>query len=368
MIKDMDEDYMGLALELAENGRGTTSPNPMVGAVVVKADQIVGRGYHVAAGCAHAEINAIIDAGENTQGATLYVTLEPCNHSGRTPPCTEEIIAAGFRRVVVAMRDPNPHVKGDGIEHLRSHGIKVACGVGEARAKRLNEAFIKFIRTGQPFVIVKCAATLDGWIATRTGDSKWVTGEKARAYVHQLRHAVDAIMVGIGTVRADDPSLTTRLENEEGHDPARIVIDPMLSIDEKARLLHIPSDAETILVTGQTIDVAKADRMKKLGVRVMRMPLENGSFDFTQLMTAFGAKDITSLLIEGGGNLIGSAIQAGVVDKTLFFFAPKILGGDDGVPICRGVGPAAMKDCLDLNSIQTRQFDDDVLIEGYIRN
>ena len=366
MIKDIDEDYMDLAFELAEKGQGTTSPNPMVGAVVVKDGRIIGRGYHAAAGGAHAEVNAISDTGENAQGATLYVTLEPCNHTGRTPPCTEKIIAAGIRRVVVSMDDPNPHVKGGGIEHLKSHGIEVTCGVGKARAKRLNEAFIKFVRTGQPFVVVKCAATLDGWIATRTGDSKWVTGETARAYVHQLRHAVDAIMVGIGTVRADDPSLNTRLENKEGRDPARIVIDPTLSIDESARLLHIPSDAETILVTGEDIDFAKVDRLKKLGVNVIRMSLKNSFVDFNRLMVLLGEKNITSLLIEGGGGIIGSAIQAGIVDKLLFFFAPKILGGDDGVPICRGTGPAAMKNCLDLKSIQTRRFDDDVLIEGYV--
>ncbi len=362
----MDEDYMNLALELAEKGRGTTSPNPMVGAVVVKNGRIIGRGYHAAAGGAHAEVNAINSTGETAQGATLYITLEPCNHTGRTPPCTEKIITAKIRRVVVAMNDPNPHVKGGGIEYLKSHGIEVTCGVGEARAKRLNEAFIKFVRTGQPFVIVKCASTLDGWIATRTGDSKWVTGKTARAYVHQLRHAVDAIMVGIGTVRADDPSLNTRLEKKQGRDPARIVIDPMLSIDENARLLHIPSNAETILVTGEDIDFAKVNRIEKLGVNVMRMSMENGSVDFNRLMASLGAKNITSLLIEGGGGVIGSAFQAGIVDKALFFFAPKILGGDDGVPICRGAGPAAMKDCLDLKSIQTRRFDDDVLIEGYV--
>ncbi|MEA3230958.1 MAG: bifunctional diaminohydroxyphosphoribosylaminopyrimidine deaminase/5-amino-6-(5-phosphoribosylamino)uracil reductase RibD [Thermodesulfobacteriota bacterium] len=362
----MDEDYMNLALELAEKGRGTTSPNPMVGAVVVKNGRIIGRGYHAAAGGAHAEVNAINSTGEIAQDATLYITLEPCNHTGRTPPCTEKIITAKIRRVVVAMNDPNPHVTGGGIEYLKSHGIEVTCGVGEARAKRLNEAFIKFVHTGQPFVIVKCASTLDGWIATRTGDSKWVTGKTARAYVHQLRHAVDAIMVGIGTVRADDPSLNTRLEKKQGRDPARIVIDPMLSIDEDARLLHIPSNAETILVTGEDIDFAKASRIEKLGVNVMRMSMENGSVDFNRLMASLGAKNITSLLIEGGGGVIGSAFQAGIVDKALFFFAPKVLGGDDGVPICRGAGPAAMKDCLDLKSIQTRRFDDDVMIEGYV--
>lgn len=364
--RDTDEKYMNQALALAEKGRGFVSPNPMVGALIVKDGRIIGRGYHAVVGGAHAEINAIQEAGPDAQDATLYVTLEPCNHFGRTPPCTEKIISAGIRRVVMAMSDPNPHVKGGGGDYLKSRGIEVVGGVAESRARRLNEAFLKWIRTGRPFVTVKCAATLDGWIATRTGDSKWVTGEKARAHVHQLRHAVDAIMVGIGTVRADNPSLNTRLENKEGRDPVRIVIDPRLSIAEDARLLHIPSDAGTILVAGEDADRTKGERLKKRGVRLLRLPLADDTIDLNRVVTFLGAENITSLLIEGGGSVIGAAFKAGIVDKVLVFFAPKILGGDDGVPICRGPGPVAMKDCLKLTSIQTRRFGDDVLIEGYV--
>lgn len=372
--KDNDERHMALALELAEKGRGTTSPNPMVGAILVKDGRIIGKGYHAAAGELHAEVNAINSAKENPRGATLYVTLEPCNHTGRTPPCTQKIIAAAISRVVIAMKDPNPHVIGGGIKALKSHGIAVTCHIAEKRARRLNEAFIKFVQTRYPFVIVKCAATLDGWLATRTHDSKWVTGESARGYVHQVRHAVDAIMVGIGTVRADNPSLTTRLnhpmgnqmDNQEGRDPVRIVIDPTLSIDSNARLLQIPSAAETILVVDKDIDAAKADRLRQRGITLATGLFTNASIDFIRLMGYLGNRQITSLLIEGGGGVIGSAFRGGIVDKCLFFFAPKILGGDDGVPICRGTGPTAMKDCLKLASVKTRRFGDDVLIEGYV--
>ena len=361
---------MALALDLAEKGRETTSPNPMVGAVVVKDGRVVGKGYHEAVGGPHAEVNAINVAGVHARDAVLYVTLEPCNHTGRTPPCTEKIIAAGIRRVVIAMDDPNPHVTGGGRKYLKAHGIDLSVGVGEVRANRLNEAFIKFARTGRPFVTVKCAATLDGRIATQNGDSKWVTGASARKYVHQLRRAVDAIMVGIDTVCADDPRLTARTEEGAARDPIRIVIDPSLRIDEDARMLHLASDAETILVTGlvtgEKIDSAKAARLKKNRIRIWPMPLVKGKIDFNRLLDDLGKRGVTHLLIEGGGGIIGSAFRAGIVDKALFFFAPKIMGGDDGVPICRGEGASKMQNCIQLTSIQTRLFDKDVLIEGYV--
>ncbi len=206
-----DRHFMKMALDLAVKGEGSTSPNPMVGAVVVKDGQVVGSGYHKIAGGPHAEVNALEAAGELAKGATLYVTLEPCNHTGRTPPCTRKILELGIERVVAAMKDPNEKVAGGGAEFLEQNGIRVTIGVCEEQARKLNEAFIKYIRTGRPFVMTKCAATLDGRIATRTGDSRWVTGETARRFVHRLRHRVDAIMVGINTIRTDDPSLTTRL-------------------------------------------------------------------------------------------------------------------------------------------------------------
>jgi diaminohydroxyphosphoribosylaminopyrimidine deaminase/5-amino-6-(5-phosphoribosylamino)uracil reductase len=365
-----DEYFMQLALGLAKKGEGFTSPNPMVGAVIVKNGRVVGKGYHHAAGKAHAEINALNDAGALAQGATLYVTLEPCNHTGRTPPCTEKILASGIRRVVVAMHDPNPGVKGGGIDYLKHRGIDIKTGVCEDRAKRLNEIFIKYVTTNRPFTIIKCAATLDGRIATRTGDSRWVTGEEARTFVHRLRHAVDAIMVGINTVEKDDPSLTTRLANRlgglKGLDPVRIVLDTHLKIVEKAKLLRLDSDSDTIIITGHSVSEDKKARIEQQGAKIIVSPVKDGLIDLDILMDRLGALGITSLLIEGGSRVIASALSAGIVEKIFFFFAPKILGGDDGVPICKGQGADLMKNCIPVKDINVRQFGKDVMIQGYI--
>ena len=361
-----DPHYMEMALDLAQQGQGFTSPNPMVGAVVVKADQVIGSGYHHAAGQPHAEVSAIDDAGNGTEGAVLYVNLEPCNHTGRTPPCTHKILQAGIRRVVVAMKDPNTDVAGGGIDFLIKHGLQVDLGVCEQKARRLNEAFVKFVRTKRPFVILKCAATLDGRIATRCGDSKWITNEKSRGFVHKLRHAVDAILVGINTVEIDDPSLTTRLEGSPGKDPVRIILDTHLSISPHARVLRLKSDSDTILVVGKSVAGEKRSAIEKTGVRIIEAPANNNVIDMNYLMDQLGSMDITSLLIEGGGRVIASALHAGIVDKVSFFYAPKILGGDDGVSICRGKGPAAMKDCIAVKDVSVQRFGDDVMIEGYI--
>lgn len=361
-----DVDYMNMAIELARKGEGYTSPNPMVGAIVVKNGEIVGQGYHEAAGKPHAEVNAINAAGSAADGATLYVTLEPCNHTGRTPPCTEKIIASGIKRVVIAMRDPNPKVKGGGYEYLKSKGIQVDLGVCEQYAQKLNEAFIKFITTDRPFVILKCAATLDGRIATRTGDSRWVSGEASRQYVHRLRHALDAIMVGIGTVRTDNPQLTTRLDNATGKDPIRIILDTNLSIPEDATVLTQQSKAKTIIVTGNDISEEKRKRLALKPIDIIQVQKKNNLLDLHQLMDILGSMQIMSLLIEGGSRVIGSALREQIVDKVIFCYAPKILGGDDGIPICRGQGAKTMKDCIRVKNIQVHRFDEDVMIEGYL--
>lgn len=365
-----DEHFMQMALGLAKKGEGFTSPNPMVGAVIVKDGKVVGKGYHQAAGEAHAEINAIDDAGALTQGATLYVTLEPCNHTGRTPPCTEKILAAGIRRVVFAMNDPNPGVKRGGKDFLKNRGIDITTSVCEDRAKRLNEIFINYVKTKRPFSIIKCAATLDGRIATRTGDSKWVTGKKSREFVHRLRHAVDAIMVGINTVEKDDPSLTTRLTNSIGNfkglDPVRIVLDTHLRISEEAKLLRLDSNSDTIIITGNLVSEDKKARVEKKGAKVFESPVKDDFIDLDILMDRLGALGITSLLIEGGSRVIASALSAGIVEKIFFFFAPKILGGDDGVPVCKGPGADLMKNCIPVKDINIRRFGDDVMIQGYI--
>jgi diaminohydroxyphosphoribosylaminopyrimidine deaminase/5-amino-6-(5-phosphoribosylamino)uracil reductase len=363
----MDDKYfMEMALDLAKKGLGYTSPNPVVGAVVAKDGKVVGRGFHEAVGRAHAEINAIDDAKSLAAGGTLYVTLEPCNHIGRTPPCTLKIIEAGIKRVVIAMKDPNPNVKGGGIDYLKNNGINVTLGICEDEAKRLNEAFIKYVETGLPFVILKCAATLDGRIATRTGDSRWVSGEESRRYVHKIRHAVDAIMVGLNTLKVDDPSLTTRLDDMNGLDPVRIILDTNLSISEEARVLQLDSDSDTIIITCSSVSEDKKERIEKKGVKIIEAPVKHGLIDLASLMLQLGTLEITSLLIEGGSRVNASALSAGIVDKVIFFYAPKILGGDDGIPICMGAGPDLMKNCIPVKNVNVHRFGDDIMIEGYI--
>ena len=362
----MDEEhFMRMARVLAKKGQGYTSPNPMVGAVIVKDSKVMGSGYHHSFGEAHAEVNAIEDAGSQAKGATLYVNLEPCHHTGKTPPCSLKILEAGIKRVVMAMKDPNT-LAGGGAVFLQAHGVEVLTGVCEAAAKKLNEAFIKYVSKKKPFVLLKCAATLDGRIATRTGDSKWVTGDKARKFVHRLRHAVDAILGGIGTIHSDDPSLTTRLESDSGLDPVRIVLDTHLSISPDARILQLDSNSDTILVTGDTVSAAKKKRVLKTGVRLIEQPVRDDQIDLKSLMVELGSMGMTSLLIEGGSRVISSAIRSGVIDKVFFFYAPKILGGDDGIPICQGPGPEQMKDSIRVRDIRVQRFDDDVMIEGYI--
>ena len=340
----------------------------MVGAVIVKDGDIVGKGYHLSAGKAHAEVNAIDDAGINAENATLYVTLEPCNHHGRTPPCTDKILEAGIQRLVVAMEDPNPEVKGGGMVYLAARGITVVSGILRAEAQRQNEAFVKFVKKKTPFVTLKCAATLDGQIATRTGDAKWVTGEASRQYVHCLRHRADAILVGIGTVREDNPRLTTRLQNKEGKNPIRIILDTNLTISEEADVIQSTSEAETWVISGKhpAGAMAKRDRLEKAGVRLIEAPVNHGRIDLPQLMRLLGRNHITSLLIEGGGDIMASAVSAGIVDKIMFFYAPKLLGGNDGVPICRGKGPELMKGAWPVTGITVRRFDDDIMIAGYL--
>ena len=361
-----DTYFMKMAIEMAVRGEGFTSPNPMVGAVIVSDGTVVGMGYHKAAGGAHAEINAIRDAGLSAKDATLYVTLEPCNHTGRTPPCTESIIKAGIKRVVVAARDPNPDVEGGGIKFLQQHGIEIDAGICEDEAKKLNEVFNKYIITKRPFVTAKCAITLDGRIATKTSDSKWITGPASRRFVHGLRHACDAIMVGVETVKQDDPSLTTRLEGKKTLDPVRIILDTRLAVPETAKIFQPDSVADTLIITGDSVLKEKKERIEKKGAKVIEAPVKDGLIDLYQLMDYLGDIGITSLLIEGGSRVNASAFQSGIVDKIYFFYGPKILGGDDGVPVCRGPGPALMKDAIPITGVRVRQFDDDVMVEGYL--
>ncbi|VVS92848.1 bifunctional diaminohydroxyphosphoribosylaminopyrimidine deaminase/5-amino-6-(5-phosphoribosylamino)uracil reductase RibD [Desulfoluna spongiiphila] len=363
------QEYMEMALALAARGIGWTSPNPAVGAVVVNNGRVVGRGWHKACGGPHAEVFAIDEAGDRAEGGDIYVTLEPCNHTGKTPPCTEKILNAGIRRVFIAMEDPNPVASG-GIARLRSQGVEVTCGILREKALAINEGFIKHVQTGLPFVIAKSAATLDGRTAASTGHSQWITGEKSRRHVHELRHAVDAILVGIGTVKADNPSLTCRLESG-GKDPVRIVLDSRLTIDEQAKVLQLKSDSDTIIVCGKippekSETAQKKARLTAAGARVLEVPLKDNHVDLDRLMAILGEEKIQSILLEGGATLLKSAMDAKIVDKFRIYIAPKLLTGDDGFPVTAGRGPLSMDEALTLSRVAVRHFDNDVMIEGYL--
>lgn len=366
-----DTDYMHLALELAAKAKGFTSPNPCVGAVVVENNEIIGQGWHHAAGKPHAEVEAIDDAlskfPHRLKGATIYVTLEPCNHFGKTPPCTQKILEAGISHVKVGCLDPNPYVSGGGVAFLRDKGIEVETGILEDQARILIEDFIWYTQNDKyPFVILKCAATLDGYIATATGDSKWITNEKSRAFGHGIRHQVDAILIGSGTLQADDPSLTARIPGQETKDPVRVILDTRLSISEDARVITQKSSASTILVTGPDVAGNKKKRLLDKGVEIIEVELLNGRLDLNKLMIRLGTMSILSLLIEGGGQVAASAVKAGIVNKVHYFLAPKFLGSNDGVPVFKGKGPEKIKDAFELDRVSIQCFDQDTLVTGYL--
>jgi diaminohydroxyphosphoribosylaminopyrimidine deaminase/5-amino-6-(5-phosphoribosylamino)uracil reductase len=359
--------FMQAALELAEKGRGCTSPNPMVGSVVVRNGEVVGRGYHQKAGKPHAEIEALLDAGEKSQGATLYVTLEPCCHYGRTPPCVGRIIQAGIRRVVVAMEDPNPKVSGRGIQELRAAGIEVQVGILENEARKLNEVFIKYITTGQPFVVCKMAMSLDGKIATVSGESKYITHLQSREWVHRLRSELDAVMVGINTVLKDDPLLTVRLENWSGRNPHRVIIDSTLRIPLEARVLEKDPVAKTFIFTLESAPVEKRKHLEAQGALVFSAKKnDQGKVLLRSVLEQLGQMEISSLLIEGGAEIKASAFQEDLIDKVVCFIAPKIIGGRNAPTPVSGKGILNLSDAIPLHRVQTRMLGEDVMIEGYV--
>jgi len=357
---------MKMALELAARARGRTSPNPMVGACVVKDGQVVGCGFHRRAGTPHAEVHALRDAGEQAKGATLYVNLEPCCHYGRTGPCTEAIIKAGIARVVVAMTDPNPLVAGKGIRALHEAGIDVTLGVLEKEARELNEVFIKYITTGLPFVVAKAAVSLDGKIATRTGRSKWITGEAARAYGHRLRDWYDAIMVGIGTVLADDPSLTTRLPGGGGRDPVRVIVDSKARTPLNARVLTQSSGAPTLIATTAGASPARIELLRQTGAKVL-VSGEEPRVDLAGLLKILAQEGITSVLIEGGATIHGSALEERIVDKVVWFIAPKIIGGREAPGAVGGEGVNDPSEAAGLEQLKISRLGSDLCVEGYLK-
>ncbi|HCX89643.1 MAG: riboflavin biosynthesis protein RibD [Deltaproteobacteria bacterium CG12_big_fil_rev_8_21_14_0_65_43_10] len=360
------EEYMRLAIRLAKKARGRTSPNPLVGALVVKEGEVVGKGFHQKAGEPHAEINAINNAGGKARGGELYINLEPCNHYGRTPPCTKTIIDSGIKRVFVGMEDPNEVVAGSGIQCLKDNGIYVQTGILREECQRLNETYIKYITEKRPFVILKSAASLDGKIATRVGDTRWITNEKSRAFLHRLRNDVDGILVGIGTIMADDPELTTRLNGRRGKDPVRIVVDSKLRIMLRAKVLNPESKAGTIIATTELAHKEKIKKLEELGARVLIVGSKENRVDLRELMYELGKLEITSLLIEGGAEINASSLGSGIVDKVLFFYAPKIIGGADALGMVGGEGVEKLHDAINLKNIRVRRLGDDILVEGYI--
>ena len=365
-LKDRHEKFMKAALGFARKGLGKTSPNPAVGAVIARRGQVVAAGFHRKAGGAHAEVEALNQIrGTARREDTLYVTLEPCNHFGRTPPCTQAILEKGIRKVVVGMRDPNPHVTGGGCDYLSGQGVEVVTGVLEAECRRLNEWFVTYVTKGRPFVIAKTALTLDGWTATSTGHSRWVTNEQSREWVHRLRHQVDGILVGVGTVMADDPLLNTRLKKGRGKDPVRIIVDTHLRIPVNARVLAHPHGSETLIAVSEDVPSRRIERLKTKGISFLVCPKKEGRIDLIALMDMLGKRSITSVLLEGGATLMGAMIREKLVDKFCIFKAPKILGGSDGRPMALGQGPSKMDQSIPLKDIRIKRFGDDLLITGY---
>lgn len=354
-----DTFYIRRALRLAARARGMTSPNPMVGAVIVKNGHIISEDFHRSPGTPHAEALAIEKAGGQARGAELYVNLEPCCHTEkRTPPCTKSVINAGIKKVIISMKDPNPKVSGKGVTELQKAGIDVVSGILEDDAKKLNEVYIKHITTGKPFVTLKIAMTLDGKIATPEGQSKWITGEKARRLVHRLRSGVDAIMTAIGTVKADNPQLTARTKG--GKNPIRIIIDPGLEISPDARVLRTPP--KTIVVT--KLNNSKANYLEKLGVKLIFF---KEILDLKLLMKNLGGMDIASILIEGGSSLNAHALEDRIVDKIMFFIAPMIIGGKESFPAVGGKAFRKLEVAHRIKDTRIRRIGEDFLIEGYLR-
>lgn len=356
-----DLEFMRLALELARQGTGLTSPNPLVGAVVVKEGRVIGSGFHQRAGGPHAEVLALEEAGSESRGAHLYVNLEPCCHWGKTGPCVDRILEAGIARVIISMQDPNPRVSGRSIARLREEGVEVSLGLLEDEATRLNEPFVKWILTGKPLVVLKWAMTLDGRIATEQGESRWITSEDSRREVHRLRATYDAVLVGRGTIEKDDPSLTVRLV--EGRNPRRVVLDTMGRIPLGARCLT--GVGETIVaVAGAPPD--RVGALRGRGATVLVLPPRDGRVGWQCLLDGLASMDVTSLLVEGGAEVAASALEAGVVDKVLAFIAPRVLGGRNALGPVGGAG-WRLDEARDLEISQVMPIGRDLLIEAYVK-
>lgn len=353
-----DTKYMKRALTLARKGIGKTSPNPAVGCVIVKNGVIVGEGWHKKAGGPHAEIHALEMAGENARGGDVYVTLEPCCHTGKTPPCSEALIKAGVKRVVAGMCDPNPQVSGGGLDALKQAGIKIVCGVLESDCRAINLPFIKQVTTGMPYVTYKCAMTLDGNIATITGESRWISGEESRKYVHRMRAQMDAVMVGVDTVIADNPQLTVR--HVRGKNPLRVIVDTRLRTPESVNVLNGELSAKTIIATTESNPRVHA-RYLTQGVTIVVCEEDDGRVSMKDLLQKLGALGVQSILLEGGSRLAGDMLQHGLIDELVFFVAPKIIGNNGFAPFTLQ-GITSMTQALKLEFTDVRRIGEDIVI------
>jgi diaminohydroxyphosphoribosylaminopyrimidine deaminase/5-amino-6-(5-phosphoribosylamino)uracil reductase len=354
---------MSLAIKLALKAKGRTSPNPMVGALVVKNGRIIGRGYHEKAGLPHAEVAALEEAGKSAKGATLYVTLEPCTHFGKTPPCVDKIIRSRIREVVVGMIDPNPLNNGKGIAILKQHKIKVNSGFLEDKLKKLNEVFIKYITKGMPFVTVKVAESLDGKIATRSGDSKWISSDKSRAYAHRIRRNFDAIMVGVNTILRDNPRLDAWFSDKQ---PIKIVVDSQLSTPQDANIFS--KNSSVIIVTMSSTPGQETENRKMLlqKARILEAKEKAGQINLKDMMKKLARLGISNILVEGGGTLVGSLFDEGLVDKIMFFISPKIIGGKGAISAVMGEGIARIDKAIRLKEVKIKHIGGDILVEGYV--
>ena len=359
----MAQMWMNRALELAERGRGYVEPNPLVGAVVVRDGQVVGEGWHQRFGEAHAEVVALAAAGEAARGARLYVTLEPCCHYGKTPPCTDAILHAGIIRVVVAMLDPFPQVAGKGVGALRAAGVTVQIGEEEAQARRLNAPYVKLLATGRPYVHAKWAMTLDGKIATRTGVSKWISGTTSRRLVHELRGRMDAIVVGIGTVLADDPLLTARPPGPRV--PVRVILDSQGRLPVQSRLVQTIGDASVMIVTAKSAN-QQMQVLRDAGCEVLALPDDHGRPSVPLLLEELGRRRMTNILVEGGAAVLGSFLDARVIDEVHVFIAPRLVGGAAAVTPIAGEGMAKLEEMLSLSAWQVERLGSDLVVHGRI--
>lgn len=356
-----DTDYMKLALRLAKRGR--TSPNPMVGAVVVRDGVVIGKGFHPRAGEPHAEVFALREAGDRAKGATMYVTLEPCCHTGRTPPCTEAIKQAKIARVFAAMVDPDAKVAGNGLDCLKQAGVETHSGLCETESRLLNEAYIKHRTTGMPLVILKSAMSLDGRIATRTGDSKWITNERSRAYAHKLRRDVDAIVVGGNTARTDDPRLTARVGRSVYY-PTRVVVTEGGELPESLSMFC--EGGQCLVAASKRANAGSLMKLEKAGARILTLADAGGRASIADLMRQLADMGHLSVLIEGGGEVAAAALEERVVDKALFFYAPRIIGGGEAIGAIGGTGAETVAGSVGLDRTRIRRFGSDIAVEGYI--